>query len=34
MNIHSLVTMANDISAFFDSELGATDAPQGLASHI
>jgi formate dehydrogenase subunit delta len=34
MNIHSLVTMANDISAFFDSELGATDAPQGIATHI
>ena len=34
MNIHSLVTMANDISAFFDSELGAADAPQGIASHI
>ncbi len=34
MNIHSLVTMANDISAFFDSELGAKDAPQGIAMHI
>ena len=34
MNIHSLVTMANDISAFFDSELGARDAPQGIATHI
>jgi formate dehydrogenase subunit delta len=34
MNIHSLVTMANDISNFFDSELGAKDAPQGIATHI
>ena len=34
MNIHSLVTMANDIGAFFDSELGAKDAPQGIATHI
>ena len=34
MNIHSLVTMANDISAFFDSELGTRDAPQGIATHI
>jgi len=34
MNIHHLVNMANDISAFFDSELGAKDAPQGIAAHI
>lgn len=34
MNIHSLVTMANDIGNFFDSELGARDAPQGIATHI
>ncbi len=34
MNIHSLVTMANDIGAFFDSELGAKDSPQGIATHI
>jgi formate dehydrogenase subunit delta len=34
MNIHNLVTMANDIGNFFDSELGARDAPQGIATHI
>ncbi len=34
MNIHQLVTMANDISTFFDSEVGATDAPKSVASHI
>jgi formate dehydrogenase subunit delta len=34
MNIHHLVTMANDISAFFDSELGAKEAPAGIALHI
>jgi formate dehydrogenase subunit delta len=34
MNIHHLVTMANDISAFFDSELGAKEAPEGIALHI
>jgi formate dehydrogenase subunit delta len=34
MNIHNLVTMANDIGNFFDSELGAKDAPQGIATHI
>jgi formate dehydrogenase subunit delta len=34
MNIEHLVTMANDIGAFFDSELGATEAPGGIATHI
>lgn len=34
MNIHHLVTMANDISAFFDSEVGATEAPKSVALHI
>jgi formate dehydrogenase subunit delta len=34
MNIHQLVTMANDISTFFDSEVGATEASKSVASHI
>jgi formate dehydrogenase subunit delta len=34
MNIHHLVTMANDISAFFDSEVGVAEAPQSVALHI
>jgi formate dehydrogenase subunit delta len=34
MNIHQLVTMANDISTFFDSEVGAAEAPKSVASHI
>jgi formate dehydrogenase subunit delta len=34
MNIQHLVTMANDISAFFDSEMGVKEAPQGVALHI
>jgi formate dehydrogenase subunit delta len=34
MNIENLVTMANDISAFFDADLGAKDAPMGIATHI
>jgi formate dehydrogenase subunit delta len=33
MNIEPLVRMANDISAFFDSEAGA-NAPAEIASHI
>ncbi len=34
MNIHHLVSMANDISAFFDSEVGAAESPKSVASHI
>jgi len=34
MNIHQLVTMANDISTFFDSEVGAAEAPKSVATHI
>jgi formate dehydrogenase subunit delta len=34
MNIEHLVTMANDIGAFFDAEMGAKEAPQGIALHI
>jgi formate dehydrogenase subunit delta len=34
MNIEHLVTMANDIGAFFDSEAGEQDAPKEIASHI
>lgn len=33
MNTEHLVRMANDISAFFDSEAGA-NAPAEIASHI
>lgn len=33
MNTEHLIRMANDISAFFDSEAGA-DAPAQIASHI
>jgi formate dehydrogenase subunit delta len=33
MNTENLIRMANDISAFFDSEAGA-DAPAQIASHI
>jgi formate dehydrogenase subunit delta len=34
MNIHQLVTMANDICTFFDSEVGAAEASKSVASHI
>ena len=34
MNIEHLVTMANDIGNFFDSEMGAVEAPKGIALHI
>jgi len=34
MNVHHLVTMANDICAFFQSEAGAQDAPKEVANHI
>ena len=34
MNIQQLVTMANDISNFFDSEVGASEASKSIASHI
>lgn len=34
MNIQHLVSMANDISAFFDSEVGAAEAAKSVASHI
>ncbi|MEP7313108.1 MAG: formate dehydrogenase subunit delta [Pseudomonadota bacterium] len=33
MNIEHLVTMANDIAAFMNSEMG-DKAPEGIASHI
>ncbi|MFO1504681.1 MAG: formate dehydrogenase subunit delta [Steroidobacteraceae bacterium] len=33
MNIHQLVTMANDICTFFDTEVGA-EAPKSIATHI
>jgi formate dehydrogenase subunit delta len=34
MNVHHLVTMANDICAFFRSEAGEQDAPKEVANHI
>ena len=34
MNAQHLVSMANDISAFFDSEVGASAAPASVALHI
>lgn len=34
MNIEHLVSMANDISSFFDGDLGPKEAPSGIALHI
>jgi len=34
MNIEHLVSMANDIGAFFNGELGPKDAASGIATHI
>jgi formate dehydrogenase subunit delta len=34
MNVHHLVSMANDISAFFNSEVGEQDAHKSVALHI
>jgi len=34
MNVHHLVTMANDICAFFQSEAGEQNAPKEVANHI
>ena len=34
MDANHLVSMANDISAFFDSEVGAAEAPASIALHI
>lgn len=34
MNIEHLVSMANDISAFFDGEYGEKDSPAGIALHL
>jgi formate dehydrogenase subunit delta len=34
MDIQYLVTMANDISRFFDSDMGPEKAAEGIASHI
>jgi formate dehydrogenase subunit delta len=34
MNIHHLVSMANDISAFFNAEVGEQDAHKSVALHI
>jgi formate dehydrogenase subunit delta len=34
MNIEHLVSMANDISHFFDGEYGVKDSPPNIATHI
>lgn len=34
MNVHHLVTMANDICAFFQAEAGEQNAPKEVANHI
>jgi formate dehydrogenase subunit delta len=34
MNIEHLVSMANDISHFFDGEYGTQDSPSNIALHI
>ncbi len=34
MDIHHLVTMANDIGQFFDGEYGLHDSPPNIATHI
>jgi formate dehydrogenase subunit delta len=34
MNIEHLVNMANDIGHFFESEMGNSEAPKGIATHI
>lgn len=34
MNIEHLVSMANDISHFFDGEYGTKDSPPNIATHI
>jgi formate dehydrogenase subunit delta len=34
MNIHHLVKMANEISAFWNGEAGAADAPKSVAAHF
>ena len=34
MNIEHLVSMANDISHFFDGEYGVQDSPPNIATHI
>lgn len=34
MNVEHLVSMANDISAFFDGEVGVKDSPASVALHI
>jgi formate dehydrogenase subunit delta len=34
MNIGHLVSMANDIGTFFQSEAGEQEAPKEIASHI
>jgi formate dehydrogenase subunit delta len=34
MDIHHLVSMANDIGQFFDGEFGLQDSPSNIATHI
>ena len=34
MNVEILVSMANDIGNFFDSEVGPKEAPASIATHL
>lgn len=34
MNIHHLVKMANEISAFWEGEAGVAEAPKSVAAHF
>jgi formate dehydrogenase subunit delta len=34
MNVEHLVTMANDIAAFFDGEMGPAEAHKGVVLHL
>lgn len=34
MNVHHLVSMANDIGNFFDGEYGPAESPPNIAQHI
>jgi formate dehydrogenase subunit delta len=34
VNIHHLVKMVNEISAFWEGEAGVTEAPKSVAAHL
>jgi formate dehydrogenase subunit delta len=34
MNVHHLVKMINEISAFWEGEAGAANAPKSIATHL